>query len=356
MKLAGLAVIPLLLLSACQSLQDEPAGHIDSEPDTSSSEQTALCDGVWEGEVLSVTVVTNSGPHAGPYVLWADENQCFGSHGVEVSLIEMGAPSDRIASLLGGSADIIWLPSDPLLAGVANGGIDFTIVAPHTGYSAERVEEAKQAETFDGVLLMDSIALAAPGYSVSALTDFEGKKFGRQSAVSNVGVEVAFGEAGVDLNTVQWVDIEQTERLNALLRGDLDGAVLAGINAVQALQAGAQFLFYYPAWDRGPGVHNFWVTTQEISLEKTEALQRFRSAMWETYRLLQQEENHGSFHQLVVEKFGGSADDVELLSLPDFFPRPAEPGDIDERMRSVFERGTIDTLLDLSATTLFTLP
>lgn len=306
-------------------------------------------------DLLEITVVTNSGPHASPYISWAEEMMCFEENGVAVTLVEAGAPSDRIAALVSGSADIIWLPNDPLIAGVANGKIDMVLVAPHVGYTAERLAEAKATTTYDGTLILDGVTLAAPGKNITDLGELEGAKIGRQSAISNIGVDFALEAAGVNLDSIQWVDVEQSERLNGLLRGDLDAAVLAGVNALKAIRGGADFLFYYQAWDRKPGIHNFWVATPEGVSDNPEAIKRFRQAMWDVYTLLADADRKREFLEFMVEVLEGEPEDVEALALPDFFIRAPIPEDIEEHMTGMFERGDIDELLTLRETSLFML-
>lgn len=307
----------------------------------------------FEGEPLSLTVVTNSGPQAAPYIRWAEEMDCFEENGLDITLVETGAPSDRLAALVSGSAGVAWLPVDPLLAAVVNGGIDLTVVAPHYGYSVERINLARSAREFRGTLVLDGVALSAPGSNLGDLAGLEGRKFGRQSAISNIGVNLALVEAGVDLETIQWVDVEQSERLNALLRGDLDAAVLSGINALKALRGGAEFLFYYQAWDRDGGIDNYWVSTSEGAENEREQLQRFRQSMWDAYRLLEQPSGERDFSRFVIDVLEGEPEDADALSLPDFFLRPVALSDLEAHMNTMFSRGDIDRIVNLSETSLF---
>lgn len=343
----------VLALASCAAPQpsDNPVRGSSGE---GGRESALLCAGErFEGEPLSLTVVTNSGPQAAPYILWAEARNCFEENGLDVTLVETGAPSDRLAALVSGSAGVAWLPVDPLLAAVINGGIDLTVVSPHYGYSAERIALARSAREFSGTLILDGVALSAPGTRLEDLTELEGGKFGRQSAISNVGVDLALLEAGADLETIQWVDVEQSERLNALLRGDLDAAVLSGINALKALRGGAEFLFYYQAWDRDGGIDNYWVSTSNGAKAEREQLQRFRQAMWDAYRLLQQPGPGRDFLRFMIDVLEGEPEDADALSLPEFFLRPVALGDLQAHMDVMFARGDIDRTVELRETSLF---
>jgi ABC-type nitrate/sulfonate/bicarbonate transport system substrate-binding protein len=208
MKIPALLLVTALLVG-CSSTAVEPAAINDSSGDVADGDGVSECaTNPTPEDVLEVTVVTNSGPHAAPYIMWADQIGCFEENGLTVTLVQAGAPSDRLAALVSGSADIIWLPTDPLLAATVNGDIDMVLVAPHVGFSEERLTEAKAAREFSGSLLLDGILLAAPGSALESLANLEGATIGRQSAVSNIGVNLALEEAGVDLDSIQWVDIE----------------------------------------------------------------------------------------------------------------------------------------------------
>ena len=331
------------------------SGETSQDADSSESIELPGCAGTepYLGEKAEVTVVTNSGPHAAPYVLWADRMGCFEAHGIEVDLVQAGAPSDRIAALVSQDADVVWLPSEPLLAGVINAGLDMVIVAQHAGFSKEMLDEAKRTETFNGSLILDGAVLAAPASEMRTRQDLDGARIGRQSAVSNIGVEIALADAQVDLDTVEWVDLEQSERLNGLLRGDLDVAALSGIYALKAIRGGAHFLFYYQAWEREPGAQNFWVTSSEVAANKESELMRFRDAMWDSYRLLGSDETEREFWQFTVELLEGDSQDAEAISLPDFAVQPVSVEELELHMSMMLERGAIDNLVDLRDTSLF---
>jgi ABC-type nitrate/sulfonate/bicarbonate transport system substrate-binding protein len=352
-KLLAPIVASVLVVGCAQStLPDEPA--IDTSV-TSVEVETRCATNPVDEVVGELTVVTNSGPQAAPYILWADEMACFEENGVSVTLVQAGAPSDRIANLMSGAADVAWLPNDPLLAGVVNAGIDMVVVAPHVGSSSERINEARSAREFDGSLLLDGVALAAPGRDFSDWKELEGKKFGRQSSISNIGAEIALQEAGVNVENVQWVDIEQAERLNSLLRGDLDAVVLSGPNALKALRGGATFLFYYQAWDRSGGVDNYWVTTPAAVEAKKELLLKFRQGMWDAYRLLGDPAMERQYFQYSMDVLEGEPEDAQALRLPDFFLRPADIDELESHMEIMFTRGDVDRVIDLSETSLFVL-
>jgi ABC-type nitrate/sulfonate/bicarbonate transport system substrate-binding protein len=342
----------VLIVAGCAQGEGAPAVPEANETEVLSTQEPRCAENIFEGEPLSLTVVTNSGPHSAPYIQWAEEMGCFAENGVEVTLVQAGAPSDRIAALLAGSGDVIWLPLDPLLAGVINGGIDMTVIAPHIGYSAERLQLAREAREFSGQLILDGVVVSAPGVSVTSLKDLEGKKFGRQSAISNIGVALAFEEAGVDPEAMQWVDVEQSERLNALLRGDVAAAVFSGVNALKAMREGGEFLFYYQAWDRQPGIDNFWVSTPQGAQTKKEEMLRFRQAMWDVYRLLGGAENELEFFEFVTDLLGGEPEDVAAQALPDFYPREVTIDDFENHMAIMFARGDIDATISIEETSL----
>jgi hypothetical protein len=119
------------------------------------------------------------------------------------------------------------------------------------------------------------------------------------------------------------------------------------------MRAGAEFLFYYQAWDRQPGIDNYWVASPGSVQENAEGIIRFRQAMWDTYSLLDDAERQGEFTKFMVDILEGEPEDAAALQLPDFFPRLATREDIDEHMMVMFERGDIDGLVDLRETSLF---
>lgn len=352
LKILASTVSTVLFLSACAG------GDVSAEADAQegvsvTQEVLSPCGNERPGDsVAEVAVATNSGPQAAPFVLWAESVGCFDSYNLEVTLKQMGAPADRTAALLGKSADIAWLTVDPIVAGTANASLDYVLVSPHTGYSEERLELARAADTFEPPLIVEGVVLSRPGLSLDTFSELEGKSIGRQSAITNVGVDNFLLERGVNLDTIRFVDVEQVERLEGLLRGDLDAAALSGVYATRAIREGAGFLFYYPAWERIGGPADYWVTTPELVERNSIGIDRFREAMWKVYELLSEPAYREEFISFLVAEYGGSEEDTPMVSLRDFYPRPVEVSDLEPYFELLYRQGTIDMEVDLDSTTL----
>jgi len=342
-----LAGVALVLVTACSA----ESGDLEPLEEESQVQNTTACTPENEDIPLDVLVVGQAtGVVSEPYVEWGIKERCFEKYGIRIESVPGTSQSARIAGLVGGSMDVVSQTPHVVLQAFGNGDFDPLFVSAHYGYSAEALEAARQATTYEGQLLIENVLVGAPNSPVKSWGDLDGAKIG---VLSTNGSQV-FGLYEVskmglfDVATVEFVQLEPREILNGLLRGELDAGGLTGALALEAISNGGTVIGYPIAYFAEPGPFIVWVAGQDSTKEERELLKRFRSALWEIYRLLEEPDYREDLLDLMQLKFELEPETRKATVLPELLAQPVTIENLELIIPKMLEFGQLDKGITLS--------
>lgn len=155
--------------------------------------------------ILMMAALTN------PWV--AEEEGIFDQHGLDVELIEFRAGAEAVAATQAGDVDIILAIPGTAMTAIERG---FDLVAIIQNETAK----AETPDTASMQVLVDS--------DITSLADLTGKTVAMSSLFSqnSVAAMKLISDAGVDLETVQFVEIPLPSQIDVLRAGQVDVAVV----------------------------------------------------------------------------------------------------------------------------------
>lgn len=304
--LTGLILVALLI-GGCA-----PVEKVDSSPDVAS----LACDPAWSetlplGE-LTVAVRGN----AGPMLAWGEEQGCFAEHGLTVAVTEVADDAASVAGLVSESWDVVSFTPFAMVQAVANSGVELVTAAPWYGYTEEELTRARQEPLFEGELLL-SMATVTANPNVESWADLVGKVVSVPSAggVAEANLRAALVANAGESATATVVVLPPAEALAALERKDIDAAVLTGLRAIQAIEAGASVVGYPGAYFYEAGPANIFVTHRKIANQDSR-IAAFQDAILHINELLNTGEHSESYTRIIIEDFEYSQEVAdEILSL-----------------------------------------
>jgi ABC-type nitrate/sulfonate/bicarbonate transport system substrate-binding protein len=315
------------------------------EPVPSATSATGVCQSDGEVEDLGTLVIGHStGTYTQPYVEWGIDQGCFAKYGLTIKNVAGQSQAARVAGLLGGSMDIIGQVPRFVVQSIANSEFDPLIISSHYEITAESLEAARSATQFDGEFLIDNSLILAPNSDVGSYLDLKGAIIATSSVneATAVGLKRIAAQEGIDPDSFAFVELDQQESLNALLRGDVDAASLSPALALTAMEEGGRFLGYPAAQGFLPGSQVVWLTTPDLYAKNPEAYEAFRAAMWEIYGLLEKPANEEALRALIVDRFRVSEEVSVAIPFPDYTPRQVTLEELQVWVPELLARGDID--------------
>lgn len=256
-------------------------------------------------EAVSELTVAVRG-NAGPMLAWGEQQGCFAEHGIAITVTEVADDAAGVAGLVSGSWDVISFTPFAMVQAIANSGVELAVAAPWYGYTDEELARARQEPLFEGELLL-SITAVTVNPEIRGWADLAGKVVSVPSAggVAEATLRAAMDENVGDDEIVSVVVLPPAEALAALERGDIDAALLTGLRAIQAIEAGATVIGYPGAFFYEAGPANMFVTHQKIAERKPEIL-AFQDAIIQINQLLNGGGHNDSYTRVILGDFGYS--------------------------------------------------
>jgi NitT/TauT family transport system substrate-binding protein len=292
--------------------------------------------------LTQLTVANSSGLVSEPYLLWGIEQGYFEEVGIDVVSASGGSSTDRVAGLSGGSFDISTLDVLNFLASRGAGNFDGVVVGALYGLSEEEINRALEQPAFDGELVLQTAFVLAPGLSLEELKQQEAPRVSRRSALSTTGLGLTafLEETGFNPETVDWVTLPAADdQLNALLGGEVDGALLTGAHVYAALEEGASLIAYPAAYWMEPGPFMMWVASRERVQEDPDSLYRFQQAMYKTARELNRPDTRSAFNDFLVEQFDLSDEALQQFVAPPLSTQSDVAADFEYLPEKMLETG-----------------
>jgi ABC-type nitrate/sulfonate/bicarbonate transport system substrate-binding protein len=282
-------LLTAVLLAGCASNLSSPA-ETEGSPDS----------------MQPLIVGNSSGLVSEPYVLLAEERGLFSDKGLIVENVPGGSSAERVAALVGGSVDVTSMSISDLFLAMANSNFEGVIVAGGYGVTAEQIEASIPAPAYDGTLILETALILGPDVDISSLGRLESVRMGVRSpsALTTLGLQVFIESEFPNPPALELIPFEnQIDSLAALRSGDIQGALLSGAVAHEALTQGTTLAAYPLAYWVEPGPFMLWVTTAETAEKKSRELAVFKAAMSSVAKELNNPENLEAFRAFLKTKY-----------------------------------------------------
>lgn len=199
LKVSGLLAAGLLTLSAC--------GGSDSEANTEAD----------TNQQTSITIAVPPNAHAlGPAT--AMQEGLFEEVGLDVTLEHIQSPAEGAALLAGGDAQFVLFSSDGAINSAVEGHNNVLTVP-----LAQQGPDADEDPHSFGPIIVEA------GGDIESPKDLEGKQVGTTvlGGEAYLNAYQILEEDGVDVSTIEWVQIPGPQQVSAVLQGQVAAAITA---------------------------------------------------------------------------------------------------------------------------------
>jgi ABC-type phosphate/phosphonate transport system substrate-binding protein len=282
-------LVTVVLLGGCAASQSNPS---DTEGTPASMQ--------------ALVVGNGSGLVSEPYVFLAEERGLFSDEGLTVENVPGGSSAERVSALVGGSVDVTSMSISDLFLAMANSNFEGVIVAGGYGVSAEQIEASIPAPAYDGTLILETALILGPDVDITSLGSLKSVRMGVRSpsALTTLGLQVFIEGEFSNPPMLELIPFEnQIDSLAALMSGDVQGALLSGAVAHEALTQGTSLASYPLAYWVEPGPFTLWVTTAETAEKKSRELNVFKEAMSSVAKELNKPESLEPFRAFLKTKY-----------------------------------------------------
>jgi ABC-type nitrate/sulfonate/bicarbonate transport system substrate-binding protein len=282
-RFAGAVVgcVTVLVVAACGASADDGAGG-----DGGSSGPTELTVGYFP-LVHTATAVQ------------AEEAGHFEDAGLDVELQQTAGGAQAIPSLVAGELDITY------------GNYTSALLAAQQGLPV-RIIAGNDIGADDHALMV------APDAPYQGPEDLAGARIAvvNLSNIGTIAINAVLQDAGVDISSIQFVELPFPDMASALAAGDVDAIWQVEPFQASALASGARVLFkMFEGPVEGMPVAG-WLTTAQYAEENPEVIESFRTALDASIEDL--DGNRERFVELVPTYTQVPAEVVEQVALPDF--------------------------------------
>ena len=310
-RVLAVGLLALASLSACSSGANSSEGQ--------------------EQGLESLTVGLIGAASEGPVHQAIDEG-LFEKQGLEITTTVIPGPPAMVAALQSGEVDVAFLPTVPYINAVSQ-GVPLTAVAGFVELPTENPEE-----------FLDSGIYVNPKSGIEAVDDLGGKNIAIPARKGSIEVATTadLNKTEVDPASVKWLSLDQGAALESLKAGRVDAAYLYSPFSVQATEEGMELLLK-PGTALFAGLPtDFFAAGQEATQKKAEALQKFRTALYEATTWAN--ENTDEAVELGAEKAG-----LEISELPPMrWASGMDAADLDAVAQSMIDLGFLSEKPDFS--------
>jgi ABC-type nitrate/sulfonate/bicarbonate transport system substrate-binding protein len=242
---AALGCAALLVLAACGSDDSGDSGGDGGD----AGGTTAMTLGYFP-LVHTATVVN------------AQETGLFEDEGLDVTLEQTSGGAQAIPSLIAGEYDITY------------GNYTSAVLAAQQGLPIRIIAGNDVGAT-------DHAIMVAPDAPYQSAADLEGARIAVNNLqnIGTVAINAVLEDAGVDISTIQYLELPLPDMAAALDAGDVDAIWQVEPFQASALAAGARVLFpLFSGPVEGMPVAG-WLTTEQYAQENPEVIESFRAAL-----------------------------------------------------------------------------
>lgn len=269
MKKSNLLKKMMCILTVSTMISASLFGCGSSTTQTSSNSKDSKESTSTSGGLFEVDAYGELDPQVSAQQIIADKLGYFKEEGLKVNNKLMTGPDQNAPLVASGTASICFGSIYNNIAVAAN-GVKVKVIAPLANAAGTQS------------------VIARPGLDITSAKDLEGKKIGM---TSGAGVLIAIrnmcNELGVDINKINFVNLQASEQLSALEKGDIDAMAVWEPWVGKAQNIGGKLLFSGTTSnlpEKQGNVHwiDFYMTvqaTESFYNEHPKELQNFLSAL-----------------------------------------------------------------------------
>lgn len=310
-----------VLLAGCSSATADPSGQPSAD-----------------GEPATITV--GASPSINSLALHVGiEEGIFAEHDLNVEIVPINSMGEGIPLLLQGSAQAIYGDVQNGILAVKE-GLPVMIGAPTT-FAPEKLAD-------DGVGFGNLLALSTSDIQTAA--DAAGKTIGTNTIGGQAYMEyLSFLESeGVDVDTINWVEVPGPQLLQSLRQGTVDLVTVAEPNGTSALLQGDVKVVASADLTFAGAAAFGWYASREYMAANADVMSRFQDAMIEANTLTNDdreiaEKTLAGYTELTPEV-------ISAVRLPLFAERPFTDADLESTLERIvrFDVLAEDELPDLA--------
>ncbi|MGY1693183.1 ABC transporter substrate-binding protein [Geodermatophilus sp. SYSU D01105] len=257
----------------------------------------------------------------------ADETGIFTEQGLDVTLEQTAGGAQAIPSLIAGEYDITY------------GNYTSALLAAQQGLPVRIIAGNDVGADDHAIMVASDSAYQSPA-------DLAGARVAVNNLqnIGTVAVNAVLQDAGVDVSTIQFLELPYPDMAAALDAGDVDAIWQVEPFQAAALAGGARVLF--PLFS-GP-VEDMpvagWLTTEQYAQENPEAVEAFRAAMAASMEQLQGDRER--LVELVPTYTQVPAETVQQVALPEW-DAEVDEAQLQEMADLMLEYGIISEEFDV---------
>lgn len=195
----------------------------------------------------------------------AAEKGLFAKEGLDVQVVDVTSAPAAMPGLLGGQFDTLCVPYPAVITAQAKHMADLRIVS-------EAYQTSKRA----------SMLMAAPGSALKSPADLPGKKIavaGRGS-LSDLAVMSAAKTLGLDVGSINFVNMSLPDMIPAMAKHEVDGAVVGEpFTTMAAAKIGASPVYDLATGPTADFPQSGWITTATFAHQNPATVTDFQRAM-----------------------------------------------------------------------------
>ncbi len=199
-------------------------------------------------------------------LLWAQQQNLFGAHGLAIDLVNTGSSAASLTALVGGSADIAAGSLFATFAAIAH-DIPVKFIAPEAFYLSDHA---------------DSVLLVKTDSPIRTPSDLNGKVIGVDSLkdLYTLATRGWVDNGGGDGASLKPVEIPPPEQLAALIAGRIDAGVFKAPFLSVALAGGKARLLGKPLDAVAPRfLISAWIASSDFIAKNAQAVRSFQTVM-----------------------------------------------------------------------------
>ena len=217
-------------------------------------------------------------------VLAADKANCFAKYGIKLAWTDaFPAPGVALTALAGGSIEVTYAPTVPIINFVVNAGLKAKILAPGDGYAPG--QQAKILDSGTSKMNDDTAVLVKTGGSIKSWADLEGKTVAVPARKAQLEVTIAakVREDGGDPSKVKFLALGMPDMAAAIKKGDIDAGGVVEPFGTSGLADGLTLLGFPAAgFFNDGGAVGVWLATDAWASAHRDLALAFQKAMSES--------------------------------------------------------------------------
>lgn len=281
----------------------------------------------------------------------ADKANCFAKYGIKLAFTDaFPAPGVALTALAGGSIEVTYAPTVPIINFVVNAGLKAKILAPGDGYAPG--QQAKILEGGTSKMIDDTAVLVKTGGAIKSWADLEGKSVAVPARKAQLEVTIAakVREDGGDPSKVKFLALGMPEMAAAIKKGDIDAGGVVEPFGTAGVADGLSLLGFPAAgFFNDGGAVGVWLATEAWTSAHRDLALAFQKAMAESNAWASAPANLSKVRAEIPKITGVTAAEAAASNIPFLPTAPVSASDVSSVASKMNFMGYISKKVDAAA-------